>query len=226
MKNNSIFSIAIILLIGGLLYVGINFDKIWGNTSYDNSQEDEISNDSETSTQDEPSNTQPSSSINQPSTNQPPLEPTIIEYTLTFNANGGTITPSNKKIKKGDTYGSLPVPTRNGYTFNGWYTSVSGGSKVNASTVINGNITIYAQWTKQEMQEDYPTSISLSASSGTMYSMSRITLKATLTPSNAKNKTITHHTTLSEIIANTATNNITNANTIYHVLPLSKNSQS
>jgi hypothetical protein len=42
----------------------------------------------------------------------------------------------------------------------------------------------------------------------------------------AKNKTITHHTTLSEIIDNTATNNITNANTIYHVLPLSKNSQS
>ena len=43
---------------------------------------------------------------------------------------------------------SLPTPTRSGsYSFNGWYTAASGGTKVTASTVFNANTTIYAQWT-------------------------------------------------------------------------------
>ena len=42
----------------------------------------------------------------------------------------------------------MPVPTRSGYTFNGWYTASSGGTKVtNATWVPSGNTTYYAQWT-------------------------------------------------------------------------------
>ncbi len=47
------------------------------------------------------------------------------------------------------TAGSLATPTRSGYTFDGWYTAASGGTKVNASTVISKNTTIYAHWTKK-----------------------------------------------------------------------------
>ncbi len=46
------------------------------------------------------------------------------------------------------TAGSLATPTRSGYTFNGWYTAASGGTKVTASTIISKNTTIYAHWTK------------------------------------------------------------------------------
>ena len=43
---------------------------------------------------------------------------------------------------------TLPTSTRTGYTFNGWYTAASGGTKVNSITIpINGQ-TVYAQWTK------------------------------------------------------------------------------
>lgn len=45
---------------------------------------------------------------------------------------------------------TLPTPTRTGYTFNGWYTAASGGTKIGnggASYTPTADITIYAQWT-------------------------------------------------------------------------------
>lgn len=48
----------------------------------------------------------------------------------------------------GNTYGTLPTPTRDYYTFDGWYTSASGGSKVSSATTMGtGNVAIYAPWT-------------------------------------------------------------------------------
>ena len=44
--------------------------------------------------------------------------------------------------------GSLPTPTRSGYSFEGWYTSATGGTKITDSTKVTANITIYAHWTK------------------------------------------------------------------------------
>ncbi len=48
-------------------------------------------------------------------------------------------------------YGTLPTPTRTGYTFAGWWTAKdTGGKKVTATTVCyaSGNYTLYARWTK------------------------------------------------------------------------------
>jgi uncharacterized repeat protein (TIGR02543 family) len=67
-------------------------------------------------------------------------------YTITFNANGGnavspaTATTTNGKLS------NLPTPTRTGYTFNGWFTAATGGTKVDANYTFNANTTIYAQW--------------------------------------------------------------------------------
>ena len=41
-------------------------------------------------------------------------------YTLTFNSNGGTVTPTSKQVICGEPIGELPIPEREGYTFNGW----------------------------------------------------------------------------------------------------------
>lgn len=79
-------------------------------------------------------------------------------HTLTANANGGSIPSTSGWSGTGNTatktvaysvaYGTLPTPTRTGYTFKGWYTAASGGSAVSASTTMGtADTTIYAQWT-------------------------------------------------------------------------------
>ena len=75
-------------------------------------------------------------------------QPVTVKYILTYNPNGGSVSPTSKTLNKGSTYGSLPTPTRSGYTFKGWYTSIDGGNKVATTTKINGNTTIYAHWSK------------------------------------------------------------------------------
>lgn len=69
--------------------------------------------------------------------------------TVTFNANGGSVSPISKTVTYGATYGTLPTPTCTYYNFDGWYTSASGGSKVTASTTVTAttNHTLYAHWT-------------------------------------------------------------------------------
>ena len=70
-------------------------------------------------------------------------------YTVTYNYNGGTGTPSsNSAVYPGSV--TLPTPdARTGYTFNGWYTASSGGTYVGTSGGSyspTSNITLYAQW--------------------------------------------------------------------------------
>jgi len=71
-------------------------------------------------------------------------------YTLTFDANGGTVTPKSKKIGNKLSYGTLPTPTRSGYTFAGWYTAKTGGKQVSTTTkMVAKNVKVYAQWKKE-----------------------------------------------------------------------------
>jgi len=66
--------------------------------------------------------------------------------TVTFNANGGVVSPLSVEIYAGGTLASLPKPTKTGYAFDGWYTAATGGTKVTASTVFTENAAVYAQW--------------------------------------------------------------------------------
>lgn len=72
----------------------------------------------------------------------------VVSYTVTFDPNGGEVSTTNKTVTVGDTYGTLPWPTRTGYTFDGWYTAKTGGTKVTATSTVStssGN-TLYAHW--------------------------------------------------------------------------------
>ena len=77
-------------------------------------------------------------------------------YEVTLDANGGSITTetgsettSSTEVTYAGTYGTLPEPTRSGYTFNGWYTAATGGTQITAdiTVVITAAQTLYAQWT-------------------------------------------------------------------------------
>ena len=77
---------------------------------------------------------------------------TVAIYTLTFNANGGTVSEGSRRVTYGAAYGTLPTPSRSGYTFNGWFTAASGGSQVSSGTKMGAsNVTIYAQWKANNM---------------------------------------------------------------------------
>ena len=83
-----------------------------------------------------------------------------ITMTVTFNANGGTVSQSSKTVTKTQTYGTLPTPKRDYYTFAGWYTAASGGIKVTKDTKVTatGNHTLYARWTQNAVSGWVPES--------------------------------------------------------------------
>ena len=80
------------------------------------------------------------------------LQPVFVKYqttefTITFDGNGGTpsggsMTTTDQKLP------SLPSASRSGsYSFDGWYTEKSGGTKITTDTVFSANTTVYAHWT-------------------------------------------------------------------------------
>ena len=77
-------------------------------------------------------------------------------YTLTYDANGGTVSTSSKTLQYGDAFGILPTPKRDGHKFLGWYTSATGGTKVSEATKIGAeNTTIYAHWDAYTLSINY-----------------------------------------------------------------------
>lgn len=88
--------------------------------------------------------------------------------TVTFNASGGSVSQASKTVTSGSTYGTLPTPTKTGYTFDGWYTSRSGGTQVTASSTFNGssNVTLYAHWTSVPVSTETYVTITFDANGG------------------------------------------------------------
>ncbi len=71
-------------------------------------------------------------------------------YSVTFNANGGTVSTASKAVTYDSTYGTLSEPTYAGYSFLGWYTEQTGGTQVTADTpvTITANQELFAHWEK------------------------------------------------------------------------------
>lgn len=70
-------------------------------------------------------------------------------YSLSLNPGGGSCSETVRTCSVGVAIGNLPIPTRDYYTFNGWYDAATGGNKVDASKIYSTNtsVAIYAQWT-------------------------------------------------------------------------------
>ena len=68
-------------------------------------------------------------------------------YTVTLHANGGSVSPASVTTGADGKLASLPTPTRSSYSFDGWYTEKSGGTKITTATVFSAKTTVYAHWT-------------------------------------------------------------------------------
>ena len=103
-------------------------------------------------------------------------------YTVTFNANEGSVSPNSKQVTYGSTYGTLPTPTRSGYLFDGWFTAASGGTQVTSSTPVGITSTqiLYAHWTRNTYTITYNANGGSGApSSQTKYHGKNLTLSST-----------------------------------------------
>lgn len=70
-------------------------------------------------------------------------------YTVTFDANGGSVTTTSATQASAGAAITLPTPTRSGYSCTGWYTATSGGTKrgdAGGSYTPTASETIHAQW--------------------------------------------------------------------------------
>ncbi len=69
------------------------------------------------------------------------------EYTVTFDADGGTVSPATKTVTFGQEYGELPTPTYTGHIFGGWFDSDS--NPITSDVVVRTaeNHTLTAVWT-------------------------------------------------------------------------------
>lgn len=76
-------------------------------------------------------------------------------FTVTFDPNGGNVGEASRTVVYGTTIGELPVPTRDYYTFSGWYTEAAGGTAVTSDMVFASteDATYYAHWTEKPVSD-------------------------------------------------------------------------
>ena len=74
--------------------------------------------------------------------------PTVTKFTVTFDADGGEVSPETMETDENGKLTALPTPTRSGYRFDGWFTAA--GEKADENTAYPENTTLTAHWTKQE----------------------------------------------------------------------------
>ena len=91
------------------------------------------------------------------------LSVTRTQYTIKFNANGGTGSMDDLTVKYGVQQNlSLNTFTKSGYDFIGWNTEVDGsgtgysdGAEISYATIVNGSvITLYAQWFNKDYLDE------------------------------------------------------------------------
>ena len=63
-----------------------------------------------------------------------------------YDANGGVSKPKSQGYDANLTAAPFPVPTYDGYVFDGWYTAKNGGTKVEVLDMTTKNATLYAHW--------------------------------------------------------------------------------
>lgn len=70
------------------------------------------------------------------------------DYSVSFDANKGSCSTQKITVSYHAEYGELPVATRPGYTFIGWYTEKEGGTQITEKTIYNldDNQVLYAHW--------------------------------------------------------------------------------
>ena len=81
------------------------------------------------------------------------LDFAISIHTVKLDANGGKVTPATIDVVEDGMYGELPMPSRKGYVFAGWWTAKDGGEHITTGKIFDAadfagqkTFTLYAHW--------------------------------------------------------------------------------
>jgi uncharacterized repeat protein (TIGR02543 family)/LPXTG-motif cell wall-anchored protein len=97
----------------------------------------------------------------------PTPTPAATPFAVTYEEHGGTTVPDTTFVS-GGTVTLPPAPTRAGYTFNGWFTAQTGGTKFGASfSPSDGNVAVHAQWTQNPAPAASPFAVTYEEHGGT-----------------------------------------------------------
>ena len=114
----------------------------------------------------------------------------IISYIITFDSAGGTAVPS-QEIAKGESVQEPAAPSRDGYTFLGWY---AGETLYDFAAPVSQGLVLTAKWQENADKKDHTavkvSDIKLSGISKRIAAGKRINLTAEVAPANAANKTL------------------------------------
>ena len=142
-------------------------------------------------------------------------------YTRKLELDGGNCSKTSITVTYGQKVGTLPVPTKEGYVFDGWYSEKTGGSKITSDSVVGyaGNGSLYARWkavtttTKATTTTTKPTTTTTKPTTTTTKPTTTTTkpTTTTTTTTTTTNTTTTAETTTTEttMITTTTTKAIT-----------------
>ena len=77
-------------------------------------------------------------------------------YTVSFDTNGGSKV-SNKTVTRNSAVSEPTAPTKDGYTFDGWYSDKELKTAYDFDTKVTKSFTLYAKWTEKATEPDKPT---------------------------------------------------------------------
>lgn len=100
-------------------------------------------------------------------------------YTVKFDLNGGDGDIADQKVKEGSTIDRPDNPTREGYTFLGWY---AGDAAYDWDTPVTGNLILTAHWQKNEQPQPKTYTVTFDYQNGSPSDARTVSEGNTVTP--------------------------------------------
>ena len=69
----------------------------------------------------------------------------VIQYSITIDLGGGT-GETGAPLAYGMHVGDIPLPSKVGYAFGGWWTAAEGGEQIPGDALITGDLSLHARW--------------------------------------------------------------------------------
>ena len=88
--------------------------------------------------------------------------PDRVEVSFNLNYEGATDAPATILVAEGSAYGTLPTPTREGFSFIGWFTEAECTNKVTETTIVTAEHTLYAKWDENTAVDPILTAVNSS----------------------------------------------------------------